>query len=86
MSHFTVYTMQNCPHCTNAKNLLTREGKSFSEKADFTKEELFDLVGPVRTLPQIVVEDEEGMFHIGGYIELVRFLAQDGITVRKLEV
>ncbi len=83
---FTVFTMPSCPDCKNAKSLLTREGKTFEERTEFTREELTNLVGPVRTLPQIVVEDEEGMFYIGGYKDLVRFIAKDGIEVRKLGV
>lgn len=43
--HFTVFTMDPCPHCKSAKELLTREKQSFLERATFTREELIDLVG-----------------------------------------
>lgn len=86
---YTVYSMPNCPDCKNAKDLLLREGKEFAEKIagkDFTREELVELLGPVRTLPQITVRNEEGLFHIGGYRDLAAKFAGGGVTVRKLEV
>lgn len=84
---FTVYTMPNCPDCKNAKDLLKREGKDFEEKVagvDFTQQELIDLVGPVRTLPQITRSGDEGLFYIGGYRDLVKLMAGGGSTVRKI--
>lgn len=85
---FTVYSMPNCPDCLNAKNLLKREGKDFEEKVagqDFTREELVELIGPVRTLPQIVMTTDHGLVHVGGYRDLVKLLAGGGATVRKVE-
>lgn len=85
---FTVYSMPNCPDCMNAKNLLKREGMEFQEKVagqDFTREELVELIGPVRTLPQITRSTEEGLFHIGGYRDLVALMNGGGSTVRKIE-
>lgn len=84
---FTVFTMPNCPDCKNAKALLERKGLDFSEKVDFTPQELLNLVGPVRTLPQIVVEESSETFHIGGYKDLSSFLSLDPLnlaTLRKI--
>lgn len=82
---FTIFTMPNCPDCKNAKDLLTREQQSYTERTEFTREELQDLVGPVRTLPQIVVRTAEGKFHVGGYKDLVAYFNSDGTAeVRKL--
>lgn len=85
---FTVYSMPNCPDCMNAKNLLKREGMEFVEKVagqDFTREELVQLVGPVRTLPQITRATSEGLFHVGGYRDLVSLMNGSGATVRRIE-
>ena len=82
--HFTVFTMDPCPHCKSAKELLTREKQSFLERATFTREELIDLVGPVRTLPQIVVTTAEGKFHVGGFTDLVAYFNGTGPELRKL--
>lgn len=86
-SKYVVYSMPNCPDCMNAKNLLKREGKEFIEKLagqDFGRDELLDLLGPVRTLPQITVETQDGLFHVGGYRDLVKLLAGSGASVRKV--
>lgn len=88
---YTIFSMPNCPDCKNAKDLLTREGKDFVERSadpagpnPFTREELQALVGPVRTLPQIIFTNEQGTFHVGGYRDLVKLNAGGGSTVRKL--
>lgn len=84
-AHFTIYTMPGCPHCVSAKQLLEREGKIFQEMTEFTKEELQALVGPVRTLPQIIMTTSEGKFHIGGYTDLVNLFNGIGTSVSKLD-
>lgn len=85
MSHYTVYTMPNCPDCKNAKDLLNRKGFSFEEVTEFTPQELVERVGPVRTLPQILVKNEHGLWHVGGYKDLAVYVAADehpGASVR----
>lgn len=71
---FIVYSMHNCPHCIGAKELLKARGESFEVKMageDFTREELVEKLGPVRTLPQIVQEQPNGETkHIGGFTDL----------------
>lgn len=84
MSYYTVYTMPNCPDCKNAKDLLNREGYKFSEVSEFTYEHLIDIVGPVRTLPQITVQNDDGLFHVGGYKDLVKVIAGDSGSLRKI--
>lgn len=88
--HYTVFSMPNCPDCKNAKDLLTREGHSFTVRGEgegetpFTPEELIALVGPVRTLPQIILTNDHGTYHVGGYRDLVKLNAGSGVTVRKI--
>lgn len=84
-NHYTIYTMPNCPHCKDAKDLFIREGINFTEVTHFTREELIAKVGPVRTLPQILVTDGEGQLHIGGFTDLLAFRSGDFSKVRKLD-
>lgn len=72
-THYTIYTMPNCAHCIAAKDLFKREGLEFTEVTEFTREELLNLVGPVRTLPQILVKNDKGTWHIGGYTDLIEY-------------
>jgi glutaredoxin len=83
LNHYTIYTMPNCPHCVAAKELFKREGLNFTEITQFTPEELIAAVGPVRTLPQIIVENSE-RFHIGGYTDLLKYRAGEIPVLRKL--
>lgn len=84
MNHYTIYTMPNCPHCVAAKELFKREGLEFTEVKEFTREELLELVGPVRTLPQILVKNDDGLFHIGGFSDLQALRTGKGNTLRKI--
>lgn len=84
---YTVYTMPNCPDCKNAKDLLKRQGHEFEEKVagqDFTREQLMELVGNVRTLPQITVQNQDGVFYVGGFKDLAKLLNGGGATIRKI--
>lgn len=83
MSQYTIYTMPNCPHCVAAKELFKREGLQFTEITDFTPEQLIAAVGPVRTLPQIILEGSERQ-HIGGYTDLLKYRAGDFSSLRKI--
>lgn len=89
MSHYTVFTMQNCPDCKNAKDLLTRKGLIFNEVSEFTPQVLIDRVGPVRSLPQIILHedgnnDHAGEYHVGGYKDLVDMFANGPGKLRKI--
>lgn len=77
---YLVYTMPNCPDCKNAKELLEREGVAFREVKKFTPQELIEKVGPVRSLPQIILDNASGQYHIGGFKDLVAFV-RDGYPV-----
>ncbi|MEG0063107.1 MAG: glutaredoxin domain-containing protein [Pseudomonas sp.] len=91
LSTYTIYTMPNCPHCVSAKELFKREGITFSERSadpkaenPFTREELIAHVGPVRTLPQIILKNGEGEFHIGGYTDLLAYRKGEKLDLRKI--
>lgn len=78
---FTVYSLPSgCPFCKNAKDLLERNGFKKGEGyvellagENFTREELIQLIGPVRTLPQILVEKGNETYLIGGFTDLIKY-------------
>ena len=73
-----VYSKPSCVYCDKAKSLLTRLGYEYEEKVvtkDLSLQELFEALGkPVRTIPQIVIDDK----HIGGYNELKEYFVDQG--------
>lgn len=89
MTQYRVYTMPNCPDCKNAKALLERKGLDFEEVTEFTPQDLIDMVGPVRSLPQIIMiedgnHDHAGVYHIGGYKDLTDHLLTGAKVLRKI--
>lgn len=77
MPKIEVYTTLTCPYCTNAKELLTKKGVSFSEiRIEGNPEMMTEAKkrsGGRRTVPQIFIDD----VHVGGYDEL-KALDRDG--------
>ena len=73
-----VYSKPSCVYCDKAKSLLTRLGYEYEEKIvtkDLSLQELFEALGkPVRTIPQIVIDEK----HIGGYNELKEYFVDQG--------
>jgi len=67
---FTVYTINNCPYCVRAKNLLTSLGHNFTEilistDDDNARIELGKKTG-MKTMPQIFYGEKL----IGGFSDL----------------
>tara|TARA_B100001175_G_C19068322_1_gene430058 strand:+ start:235 stop:492 length:258 start_codon:yes stop_codon:yes gene_type:complete len=81
-----VYSKPHCPYCDKAKYLLKSLGLQYEEKIvtkDLSVEELYKVLGKqVRTIPQIVIEDN----HIGGYNELKEHFINEGKINFKGEV
>jgi glutaredoxin 3 len=78
-----VYTMQYCPYCARAKQLLTQKGIAFKESLvpeddDAQWDELFKKSG-MRTMPQIYCDGKL----IGGYNELAALDQKDGLQSLK---
>ena len=72
---FYVYSKNNCPYCSWAKDLLIKEGfeyREFNVQEDTTLlEQLTDKLGfKPKTVPQIWEDDT----YVGGYTELVKYL------------
>ncbi len=77
----TIYSKPNCVYCDKSKALLKGLDLTYEEKMfgkDFnTPEELYEAVGKqVRTMPQIKIDGEL----VGGYNQLVEFMADKGLT------
>ena len=71
---YEIYGTTNCTFCDKAKQLLTQHDKDYTfidvaEDEDITAA-FFKRFPGVRTVPQIVVDDE----HIGGYYDLEKRL------------
>ena len=76
-----IYSKPNCIYCDKSKALLKGLGLKYEEKMfgkDFkSPEELYEAVGKqVRTMPQIKIDGEL----VGGYNQLVEFMADKGLT------
>ena len=76
-----IYSKPNCVYCDKSKALVKGLGMTYEEKMfgkDFkSPEELYEAVGKqVRTMPQIKIDD----VLIGGYNQLVEFLADQGLV------
>ena len=81
-----IYSKPNCVYCDKSKALVKGLGMTYEEKMfgkDFkSPEELYEAVGKqVRTMPQIKIDDEL----LGGYNQLVEFLADKGLVIYKGE-
>lgn len=76
---YIVYGKDGCSFCVQAVELLKANGKEFTYKSldvDFTRDELFDVLGVFgvtpRSMPQVVVDGE----YIGGFTELRKHLTR----------
>ena len=71
-----IYTKDNCPYCTSAKQLLGIHKKDYVEfklGEDFTREILLSKFPEAKSYPVIVVDG----FHIGGFDQLQRQLNEE---------
>lgn len=74
---FTIYTKDNCTYCDQAKQLLTSKGIPYNAiklGEGITREELLAKIPSARTMPQIIKSDATSSIHIGGYVELKKYL------------
>ena len=81
-----IYSIPNCIYCDKAKALVKGLDLNYEEKMfgkDFKSvDELYEAVGKqVRTMPQIKIDGQL----IGGYNQLVEFLADKGLVNYKGE-
>ena len=71
----TIYTASYCPYCAAAKRLLDSKKMRYTEidvtDDDAMREKLVKMTGGRETVPQVFF----GPRHIGGYDDLVRYLA-----------
>ena len=81
-----IYSKENCTFCTKAKLLVKNLGLEYTEKKleDFESTEamLKDIGKPVRTMPQIKIDDKL----VGGYNQLVEYFADKGKVNFKGEI
>ncbi len=74
-----IYGKDNCPNCDRTRMLCQIQSIPFqyhSVGTDISVAELQARVGqPVRSLPQIFIQQAAGLTHVGGYDELRQQLA-----------
>lgn len=83
METVTVYTMEYCPYCLRAKQLLSQRGIAFKEISvpmddDAQWDALYKRSG-LKTMPQIFAGDRL----IGGYTELAALDQKDSLSSLK---
>lgn len=83
---FVVYSKDDCPWCTQAKQLLSRYGYVFDEyklNVDYTREELSELLpeGTRLTVPQVFVDGHR----IGGYEDLLEYFTMPFFTMKEVQ-
>ena len=75
---FLIYGASSCPNCEAVKKLLNQKNKQFVYKSfgqDYELQELIDLGITSRSIPQVfVVREGNVLKHVGGLMEVVRFL------------
>ena len=74
---YTIYTKDNCPHCVEAKALLTANQLSYTEVKVTTASEVQRVVAGAETVPQILLGDKL----IGGCDSLKTYLSRFTRTV-----
>ena len=75
--NITIYSKNNCPNCTTAKQLLKSKGLEYEERA-LDEERLFQfqvLYPEARQMPQIFIEGQR----VGGLAGLQAALKQVGL-------
>lgn len=86
LTQIILYSKNNCGYCVKAKNLLKNLGLEYTEKKfeDFSDvEKLFEDIGKnVKSMPQIKINGEL----IGGYNQLVEYLADKQLVNFKGEI
>jgi len=71
-----IYGKPGCPSCSKSVQFCNQNNISYSYHTvgvDITKEQLLEKVGkPVRSVPQIFINEGDGFFeHVGGYEDFV---------------
>ena len=86
MMEIIIYSKNNCPFCNKAKHLVKTLGYEYTEKKmeEFSSPQamLEDIGKPVRTMPQIKIDDKL----VGGYNQLVEYFADMGKVNFKGEI
>ena len=76
----TIYSKNNCTFCNKAKHLVKTLGLTYEEKKmeefDSPQAMLEDIGKPVRTMPQIKIDDKL----VGGYNQLIEYFTDKGLV------
>jgi glutaredoxin 3 len=68
-----IWSKDNCPYCTKAKELLVSKDINFEERnisKEWTKEQLLESIPEAKTVPQIFLWGK----YVGGYDSLLVYI------------
>lgn len=77
MRSILIYTKDDCPFCTRAKNLLAEKGMAYQESkvgVGILREEFMSIFPDIKSLPLIIINGQK----IGGYSELCQYINEEG--------
>lgn len=76
-----IWSKDNCTFCVQAKKILELNNADLEirkiDGVNWTKDQLLEAVPTARTVPQIFINDQ----YIGGYQEMVKYLADNKSTI-----
>lgn len=74
-----IWSINNCPYCQYAKELLSQKGIRFEERniheKPWSKEHLLESVPNAKSVPQIFLYDK----YVGGYTDLLEYFENHGM-------
>lgn len=73
-----IWSKPGCPYCVQAEKLLETKGYEIEERRigfRWNREQLFEAVPNVRTVPQIFLDGK----YIGGHDDLVKYFKENQI-------
>lgn len=76
---YTIYTKDNCPYCTQIKQVLSGIGESYTElslNSNFSREQFIERFGVGATFPRVLKNDQL----LGGCNETVMHLRNQGLV------
>jgi len=81
-----MWSKPGCPYCVMAEELLNKKGYEIEERKigfGWNREQLFEAVPNVKTVPQIFLDEE----YVGGYDDLVKYFeTRRNITFNGMKV
>lgn len=75
MTTAVIWSKADCPHCDQAKRLMTQHGMTYEERSissGWSREQLLEAVPTARSVPQIFING----LYVGGFQQLQRYFSE----------